>query len=219
MVERSEGLGCQLVSNSMSRNSFLSIKKYIHFADNQKLVQGNKVAKILPLYNLFNSSIVKFGVFHQNLSIDESMVPYYGKHGAKMFIRGKPIRFGYKIWALCGSNGYPYHLQIYQGKEAGRPSQPLGSRVINDLVDVVLENSSPSFHRFYFDNFIPCCSPFRSDVDEEFCYNYLVTDAIEELIHSDSIGWFAHIQQDAYALQVREDYIVSFHSTTVILHA
>ena len=149
----SEGLGCQLVSNSMSRNSFLSIKKYIHFADNQKLVQGNKVAKILPLYNLFNSSIVKFGVFHQNLSIDESMVPYYGKHGAKMFIRGKPIRFGYKIWALCGSNGYPYHLQIYQGKEAGRPSQPLGSRVINDLVDVVLENSSPSFHRFYFDNF------------------------------------------------------------------
>ena len=119
----SEGLGCELVKNSMSRNRFLLIKKYIHFADNQNLTLGNKVAKVLPLYNLFNSSIVKFDIFH-DLSIDESMVPYFGKHGAKIFIRGEPIRFGYKIWALCRSNGYPYHLQIYQGKEPGKSPQP-----------------------------------------------------------------------------------------------
>ena len=70
-----------------------------------------------------------------------------------MFIRGKPIRFGYKIWALCGSNGYPYHLQIYPGKEPGKSPQPLGSRVINDLVNIVCVKSAPKHHRFYFDNF------------------------------------------------------------------
>jgi len=26
----------------------------------------------------------------------------FGRHSIKMFIRGKPIRFGYKIWCLCG---------------------------------------------------------------------------------------------------------------------
>ena len=148
-----EGLGCDLVSKSMSRNRFQTIKSYIHMADNQCLQEGNKVAKISPLYSLLNLSLIKFGVFHSKLSIDESMVPYYGKHSAKMFIRGKPIRFGYKIWAICGSNGYPYHLQIYQGKEYEKPAQPLGSRVINELVQVVLGCSSPRNHSFFFDNF------------------------------------------------------------------
>ena len=40
-----------------------------------------------------------------------------------MFIRGKPIRYEYKI-CLCGSDGYPYHLSIYTGKsqDTGKPS-------------------------------------------------------------------------------------------------
>ncbi|KAJ8912152.1 hypothetical protein NQ315_006116 [Exocentrus adspersus] len=33
------------------------------------------------------------------------MIPYYGKHYAKQYIKGKPIRFGFKNWALCTSNG------------------------------------------------------------------------------------------------------------------
>ena len=41
------------------------------------------------------------------------MVPYYGHHGTKMFIRRKPIRFGYKIWMFCSSDGYPYQEIIY----------------------------------------------------------------------------------------------------------
>ena len=85
----------------------LAIKKYIHFADNHALPQGNKVAKIAPLYDELNKGLVKFGVFNELLSVDEAMVPYFGRHSAKMFIRGKPIRFGYKIWSLCGEDGYP----------------------------------------------------------------------------------------------------------------
>ena len=32
-----------------------------------------------------------------NYSIDETMVSYFGRHSAKQFIRGKPVRFGYKV--------------------------------------------------------------------------------------------------------------------------
>lgn len=42
----------------------------------------------------------------QNLSYDESMIKYCGRHGCKQFIRGKPIRFGYKVWALNTNDGY-----------------------------------------------------------------------------------------------------------------
>ena len=41
----------------------------------------------------------------ENVSIDKSMIPYYGKHHAKQFIKGKPIRFGFKCWAICTSKG------------------------------------------------------------------------------------------------------------------
>ena len=92
-------------------------------------------------------------VFHELLSVDESMVPYFGKHRAKMYIKGKPIRFGYKIWCLCGNDGFPYHLQIYTGKGEERPTQPLGSRVVNTMVDVVEENSGVTRHKLFFDNF------------------------------------------------------------------
>ena len=46
------------------------------------------------------------------------MVPYFGSRCAKMFIRGKPIRFVYKIWCLCKSDGYSYPMQIYQGTQS-----------------------------------------------------------------------------------------------------
>ena len=80
------------------------------------------------------------------------MVPYFGRHSAKMFIRGKPIRFGYKLWSLCGSDGYPYHLQVYKGKAATSSNEPLGTRVVNHMVEVVRENSYVAKHHFFFDN-------------------------------------------------------------------
>ena len=81
------------------------------------------------------------------------MVPYFGCHSAKIFIRGKPIRFGFKIWCLCGSDGYPYNMKIYQEKEKKLQDQPFVSRVINNMVDVITANSSALLHELYFDNF------------------------------------------------------------------
>jgi hypothetical protein len=69
-------LGVSVVSQSMSLKRFLQIKKFIHLADNTALQQGNKVAKVTPVYDKINENLLQFGVFHKNLSFDESMVPY-----------------------------------------------------------------------------------------------------------------------------------------------
>ena len=47
----------------------------------------------------------QYDVLHDLLSIDESMMPYYECHSSKMFIKGKPIRFGYMMWCVCESDG------------------------------------------------------------------------------------------------------------------
>ena len=124
-----------------------------HLVDNTTLEgSSNKMAKVMLLYDHLNSSFIKYGIFHKLLSIDESMVPYYGRHSCKMFIRSKPIRFGYKLWCLCGADGYPYYMTIYTGR-AENSTGPLGSHVVNEKVDVILQNSDPLKHEFFFDNF------------------------------------------------------------------
>ena len=59
---------------------------------------------------MLNCNLVQFDIFHEVLSVDESMVPYFGRRSAKMFIKEKRSCFGYKIWCLRGSDGYSYHM-------------------------------------------------------------------------------------------------------------
>ena len=35
-------------------------------------------------------------------SIDETMVPYFGRHSWEHFIQGKPVRFGFKVTIIYG---------------------------------------------------------------------------------------------------------------------
>ena len=102
--------------------------------------------KVRPM----NSKLVQFGIFSKELSIDEQMVPYYGRHSYKMFIRGKPIRFGFKNWIICSPEGYPFKVIPYQGKEAIKSGQPLGMRVVNELCEILQD---PERQEIFFDNF------------------------------------------------------------------
>ncbi|KAJ4449677.1 hypothetical protein ANN_01081 [Periplaneta americana] len=119
-----EDLSAPIFGKVMIRDRFRQIERYLHIANNNNLVKS-KVAKVIPFYESLNKQFQQFGVFHQNISIDESMVPYHGHHSAKMFIKNKPIRFGFKIWMLCATDGYPYNMEIYCGKLESDGS-PLG---------------------------------------------------------------------------------------------
>ncbi|KAL0830062.1 hypothetical protein ABMA28_003519 [Loxostege sticticalis] len=94
------------VAALMSRNRFEELLRYFHVADNNNLDNNDKFAKVRPLWNLLNARWIKYYPGYKNLSIDESMIPYYGKHGAKQHIHGKPIRFGYKNLSICTRLGY-----------------------------------------------------------------------------------------------------------------
>jgi len=91
----------EAVSRAMSRKKFEDILRNFHVADNKDLEKADKFAKVRPLLAALNERWLLFKPSDNHLSIDESMIPYYGKHGAKQHIHGKSIRFGYKMWSLA----------------------------------------------------------------------------------------------------------------------
>ena len=104
----------------MSRNNFRKIKSYFHACDNKKLNVNVKWAKLCPLVDITNEKLIHFGVFAEDLSIDEQRVPYFERHSCKMFIGGKPMGFGYNNMVLCSDYGYPFKVIPYQGKTIGK---------------------------------------------------------------------------------------------------
>jgi len=67
----------------MSRNRFDSIKQNF-ISDNDQLDKNDRFSKLRPLFDMINQKNMQFGVFAHNLSFDEEMVPYFGRHSCKM---------------------------------------------------------------------------------------------------------------------------------------
>lgn len=81
---------------------------------------------------------MQFGCWATTLSIDEQMVPYFGRNSCKMYIRNKPVRFGYKLWCLCSSDGYLFQCMPYAGASDGYNRQVgLGADVVLRLLECV----------------------------------------------------------------------------------
>ena len=90
------------------------------------------------------------------------MIPYFGKHFAKQFIRGKLIRFGYKIWVLCSNGGYLHSFDLYMGKKENEAIDTVpnigseGNVVLNLIAKANL--SSSHNHVLFFDNYFTSIS-------------------------------------------------------------
>lgn len=138
------------ISKAMTRNRFDEIIAYLHLADNEQLSSTDKVAKVRPLLSMINERFLTYFPKQALLSIDESMLPYYGRHGMKQFIRSKPIRFEYKIWCFNTPQSYCVQFEPYQGASNTKiPDVGLGGSVILDLVSEL----PPAKYQLYFDNF------------------------------------------------------------------
>jgi hypothetical protein len=149
--ELQEDVHNDAVSKAMTRRRFEEILRYCHIADNDQLLATDKFSKVRPLLSLLNERWLLFRPPECHLSIDESMIPYYGRHGAKQHMHGKPIRFGFKVWLLATSSGYLIQGEPYQGASTGCTISHLG---LGGLVVVDLVSELPRHQKYflYFDN-------------------------------------------------------------------
>ncbi|XP_013193343.1 piggyBac transposable element-derived protein 3 isoform X2 [Amyelois transitella] len=151
-----EDVGVEVVSKAMSRNRFREIKRNLHLVDNNDAsTTSDKMFKVRKLSEVLMKKYNQWGIFHEFISIDESMIRYYGHHPAKQFIRGKPVRFGYKNWVAASSSGYCYSFDIYCGKSTTPTTEPLGTRVVKLLLNKLTTNAAN--HKVFFDNFFTSC--------------------------------------------------------------
>ena len=104
--ERREDCHNLVVSALLTKTEFLECKRYLHLADNSALSSWDKFAKVQPLFNAINEQCILNYQPTQYVSIDKSMVPYFGKHGSKQYIHGKPINFGFNLWVMTTPLGY-----------------------------------------------------------------------------------------------------------------
>lgn len=112
----------ELIHGAMRRNRLKKIISLMHFEDMKNFSTTDKLWKLRPLLDQLNKKFMENFVPIQHLNYDESMIAYYGRHGCKQFIRGKPIRFGFKAWCLNTFNGYLVNFEIYQGRRDSRPT-------------------------------------------------------------------------------------------------
>ena len=106
--ERREDCHNLVVSAMMTKTEFLGCKRYLHQAGNNALNSSDKFAKAINEQCILNYQPT------QHVSVDEPMVPYFEKNGAKQYIHGKPIHLGFKLWVMGYDNSirvlYPISL-------------------------------------------------------------------------------------------------------------
>ena len=79
------------------------------------------------------------------------MIPYYGRHSAKQYIHGKPVRYGFKVWSLCSSDGAGLTFEPYCGSDTKIVDEKMGQGP-NVVLDLVSKSRISRGSSVYFDN-------------------------------------------------------------------
>jgi len=153
------------ISDSISQKKFESIFSHLHFVPVDALPSDDKFQKIRILLSKLNKLFLKNAPKTNTFSIDEAMVPYYGRHGCKQHIKGKPVRFGFKMWCIATPGGYALQMQPYPGL-AEKPTEgyDFGSsgNVIYFFAKLLRQKYSDSQLAITMDNYFSSLALFKA---------------------------------------------------------
>jgi len=100
----------------MSRNRFLAINQFLHFANNSLNPGNDKLFKIRSVIEHLKEKFCESFVPNRLIAIDESLLLWKGRLGWKQYIPKKRSRFGIKTFELCDSKtGYLWNYIVYTG--------------------------------------------------------------------------------------------------------
>ena len=109
-----------LIADAMPRNRFELLLRYIHFNDNSQMKprddpEYDPIFKVSPLLNRIRAamSVVEQEEMH---SIDEQIIPFKGRSRYKQYMKNKPHKWRFKVFARAGVSGLVYDFVLYTGK-------------------------------------------------------------------------------------------------------
>lgn len=141
-----------LVADNIRREQVTAVLNCLHFRDNAK-IDKDGYYKVRPIFDNLNEACGKLVFLSADgkFSVDESMIPYYGRHSSKQYIRGKPIRFGFKVWSLCTADGSGVWFEPYCGRDTCIEDLALGQGP-NVVLDLIEKGRLIPGSEVYFDN-------------------------------------------------------------------
>ena len=147
------------IADRITRDRFEQITRYLHFADNDTLpARGeegfSRLQKVDPIISALKHNFQSAYYPHCQVSIDEAMIPFKGRSSMKQYLPLKPVKRGFKVWAMADAlNGYMYDFNVYTGA-CGDRETGLGEKVVLTLA----ESIKGRHHHLYFDNYFSSIS-------------------------------------------------------------
>ena len=147
-------IGCPSISERISRDRFLEISHFLHFADNSVLAPSgsaeyDRLGKVRGIMDKVSERFLTLYSPHCENSIDEAMIPFQGRSSLKQYMPAKPVKRGIKVWCHADShNGYLCEFQVYTGRSSSE-QDGLGKRVVLDLS----RRLQGGYYHLYFDNY------------------------------------------------------------------
>nr|XP_023668316.1 piggyBac transposable element-derived protein 4-like [Paramormyrops kingsleyae] len=144
----------------MSCNRFKAISSFLHMSDPEADVTNDRLKgspgydplfRLRPLRDDIIMSCKAYYHPHQNITIDERMVASKGRHRMKQYMKDKPTKWGFKLFALADSQtGYTFDFSVYQGKQLAPSGKGLSFDSVVNLLPVSFLGTG---YRLYVDNF------------------------------------------------------------------
>ena len=130
---------------------YKSVLAFLHVVDHRNEDPNDKIRKVRFLYDHFRERCKALFQPYQNIAIDERMVKSKARFSYKQFIKNKPVKFGFKIFALCDSHlRYLYNFKLYTGSSrAGQVDHGLAHNTVVELLTPL----SGQGHKLFTDNF------------------------------------------------------------------
>jgi len=104
----------------MTRDRFLHILRFLHFAGNSqrpdKGKEYDRLWKLRTLFDKLNEVYAKFSNPSEHLAVDKVIVKFKGRVIIRQNIPKKRKRFSIKIYKLCDESGYAYDMRVYMGR-------------------------------------------------------------------------------------------------------
>jgi len=107
---------------TMTRDRFLHILRFLHFAENSQRPdpgeEYDRLWKIRTVFDNLNQAYPKFYNSSENLAVDKVTVKFQGRVIFRQYIPKKRKCFGVKIYKLCDESGYTYDMKVYLGTDS-----------------------------------------------------------------------------------------------------
>ena len=97
---------------------------FFHLANNEEMVKRGQpghdpLFKLGRVYKNIISRFHQIHIPHQELSLDEGMVPWRGNLSFRAYNPDKPKKYGIKAYMICdATNGYCLKFKLYTGNSS-----------------------------------------------------------------------------------------------------